>query len=86
MSEQFDTGGPAYPVNTANIHNPGACLADEGATMWDYYAKNAMAACITWTTAHPRQWLPPEEVAKEAGLYADAMIAERKRRMGRGES
>jgi len=30
-------GGPAFPVNTAQINNPGACFSDEGMTLWDYY-------------------------------------------------
>ena len=30
-------GGPAFPVNTAQINNPGACFSNEGMTLWDYY-------------------------------------------------
>ena len=81
MNDKFDMGGSAFPVNTANITNPGACFADEGMTLWDSFTEKAMEACIAGTVAHSGRWPSPEKVAKQAGLYADAMIAERKRRM-----
>jgi len=31
-------GGPAFPVNTAQINNPGACFSDEGMTQREYAA------------------------------------------------
>lgn len=92
-------GGPAFPVNTGNIHNSGAYEADPGMTLWDYYAAHAPAEGMNFhgpESASEATGIPvPEDtndtlamvefaVAVKAwidGRYADAMLAERAKRM-----
>ena len=56
------TGGPAYPAGTGF----------QGMTLRDYFAAKALQAHITNNLN-----LRPEDVAKWAYKYADAMLAER---------
>lgn len=76
----FDHGGPAFPVNTVQINNPGACFADEGMTLWDYYA----AAALQGVMAHQGVW--NDSYIREAATAADAMLAERRKRFNKQET
>ena len=77
-----DNGGPAFPVNTENTHQAGACLPHEGMTLRDYFAAKAMS--IMWD-AYDKGYcgvIDPDTFDNRAlaeGAYqiADAMIAER---------
>lgn len=90
MSKQFDMGCLVFPQpmtmdREGNFYHTGQHPDDIcGMTLWEEYAGRAMKACIAGTIAHSGRWPAPEEVSKEAFLYADAMIAERKRRMEGG--
>ena len=70
-----DNGGPAFPVNTENKHEAGACFPHEGMTLRDYFAAKAMQGMITGT----HMWADheDEDLARSAYDFADAMIAER---------
>ena len=71
-----DTGGPAFPVNTANIPNAGACFAAEGVTVRDYFAAMAMQAYLgSYENGHLT--CPVDVIAADAYDAADAMLAER---------
>ncbi len=68
-----DTGGSAYPYNSAipNIHGSYDYTNIPGMTLRDYFATNAMQV-----TATALGYKNPD-VAKEAYAIADKMIAER---------
>ena len=59
-------GGPAFPKNYG--------IPNEGMTLRDYFAAKALQAHITNNLN-----LRPEDVAKWAYRYADAMLVERER-------
>lgn len=63
-------GGSAFPLNTANVANPGAFDAEPGMTLRDYFAAKALAGILAnegWS-AGCEQW---------AYRIADAMLAAR---------
>ena len=68
-----DMGGPAFPEN-----QNGHC---GGMTIWDYYAAAALTATIQLLDARQGFVLNEEGVAEQAAYYADAMLAERRKRM-----
>jgi hypothetical protein len=74
-----DDGGPAFPVNTANDGNGGACFPATGMSLRDYFAGEAMAALISRPDKDPqhRGILAVPKMTQYAYEYADAMIAER---------
>ena len=75
-------GGPAFPVNTAQINNPGACFSNEGMTLWDYYAAAALNGIEASQGNNGSYVSTSEKVAEIAGERADAMLAERAKRGG----
>lgn len=88
MSARND-GGAAFPVNTANVNNPGACFADGGMTLRDYFAakapistQDAMTACFVdsssiGTLAKSKRIEVMQKLAEMQLEYADAMLTER---------
>lgn len=76
MSE-IVTGGPAFPIE---CHIAGGYRADEGLTMRDYFAGQALPAACTIafhnaSQATDMQLLPEEWAARIAYGMADAMLA-----------
>ena len=72
-----DMGGPAFPVFPET--ETGHAAAFGGMTLWDYYA----AAAVTGgCSSDLERVMTSKEIAQEAARIADAMLAERKRRMG----
>lgn len=88
MSAQ-NNGGPAFPVNTENNPNAGACYPTEGISARDYFAakapistQDAMTACFidanTIGVLNKIQRMEVMEMLSEMQMeYADAMLAER---------
>ena len=72
-----DNGGPAFPVNTENKHEAGACFPHEGMTLRDYFAAKAMHGFITNFDTRRSDIIDVPELARSAYYVADAMIAER---------
>jgi len=74
-----DDGGPAFPGAFAghcgkdNHADPCSCYLEEGMTLRDWFAGQAEPAMMGKHST-------PEEVARQAYLIADAMIAERERK------
>jgi hypothetical protein len=84
-----DTGGSAFPTNTENAQNAGACYADSGMTLRDYFAAKCCAAMVSTirsdgdytrlcsiAQAHDLDKVS-QFFAQEAYKQADAMLAER---------
>lgn len=75
-----ETGGAAFPTNTTNESNTGACYADSGMTLRDYFAAKALPMAAKHMVA-PSAKLNIGEyadlLAKLSYVMADAMIAER---------
>lgn len=71
MENKFDDGGPAFPCEYTDYLN--SCGG--GMTLWDYYASHAIAGMRVENIA-------AIVVADMAARTADAMLAERKKRMG----
>ncbi len=61
-------GGPAFPHNVVDRCG--------GMTLRDYFAGQAMVACVAQVTDPPPK-VRPSEIAKFAYACADAMLAER---------
>ena len=75
MTDKFDDGGPAYPS-----HGTMGEVCHEGSTLWDFYAAAARyEEFCPGGASHKRA---AEERARICADFADAMIAERKKRMG----
>ena len=69
-------GGSAYPLNTANLINPGAFDPEPGMSLRDWFAGQALVGI-----AGPKGeafGLSEHDSASWAYSYADAMIAARK--------
>lgn len=64
----IETGGPAFPVTAENLRG------DEGMTMRDYFAANAMTGLL----ATNRDWTT-REIAIYAYGQADAMLKAREK-------
>jgi len=74
-----DDGGPAFPQNDLSSYGMGpAETGNGGMTLRDWFAGQAMQAVITGRWAHDTAGIPSEaEIAADAYLQADAMIAAR---------
>ncbi len=81
MTEKFDDGGPAFPNIMEIKQSPDGCDGAwpeiiGGATLWDYFAAHALLGLVN---------NPDSKISfdvQNAAMIADAMIAERKKRMG----
>jgi len=69
-------GGPAFPTNTENVSNAGACYADAGMTLRDYFAAKAMQGYLA-SFAGGETIDGPNSAAEWAYRYADAMLRAR---------
>ena len=72
-----DNGGPAFPTNTGNEPNPGACYAHDGMTLRDYFAAKAMQAemITTFSDATPEAAEAFNEAASKAGRSVESHLA-----------
>lgn len=66
---KHDDGGPAFPSSGFELHH--------GMTLWDYFAAHALVGY--WADGRGGTYAGAAEFAADS---ADAMIAERKKRMG----
>lgn len=76
MSPQ-DDGGDAFP-------NPDGPVERPGMSLWDYYFAEALGWASDYPPVCDEPWDEPwdvESIARRAALLADAMIAERRRRL-----
>lgn len=76
-------GGSAFPESYKGADRPHEGIGG-GMTLWDYFAAHAATAFSSedlnlWAGGEPS---PPKVVARIAAEFADAMIAERKKRFG----
>lgn len=73
----------AFPVNTANLPNPGAYEADPGMTLRDWFAGQAIGAVVRQCAGDGVFGLPEginsmeQLFAVNAYFIADALLAER---------
>jgi hypothetical protein len=79
----------AFPLNTTNSQEPGAFVPEPGMTLRDWFAGQALSnpeICTGTAQEYDlRRWFGDtrtgirafEVAAKQAGDYADAMLAER---------
>lgn len=79
----------AFPVNSANLGGPGAYSPDPGMTLRDWFAGQALGnpnICTgnasdwqlrAWFGEHRTGITSAEVTAKQAAIYADAMLTER---------
>lgn len=89
-NSQKETGGPAFPINFHYVHTDGVeCFQKwEGMSLWDkFFYSQAKAItsgyCDSKSIVFQRQGESRgEAIARMAADYADAMIAERKKRFG----
>jgi hypothetical protein len=68
-----DTGGPAFPTTKANYAN---YLGDVGITLRDYFAAKALQGLLACPVGEGEH----EEYAKWSYEFADAMLAERRKK------
>ena len=80
-----DNGGQAFPTNSENAQNSGACYPDPGMTLRDYFASNVMVGLLSNGELLTQVLLQGQGksdhalcVAKSAFAFADAMIKVRK--------
>ena len=74
-------GGPAFPQTISTLDGVPTFPAEygvAGATLWDYYAAAALPECLYTIDGVTRLAV---EAADRAGEIADAMLAERNKRM-----
>jgi hypothetical protein len=78
VSAITDTGGPAFPTNTSNEQNAGACYAAEGMTLRDYFAAAALTGALARPNSSPINH-PKTPAGYAAAVYemADAMLKAR---------
>lgn len=88
MAKQFDDGGPAFPRAASEYTEHGTCQdgntavnEQDGMTLWDYFAAHALTGLLAAETAE-YGYKKLEDATMTAASVADAMIAERKKRMG----
>ena len=88
MTDKIDNGGPAFPMIG---EGPNAPHFAEGMSLRDWFAGQALANAALCTGLAKdyelRDWFGgrggitrAEVIAKQAGIYADAMIAERNKK------
>lgn len=77
MTKEIDTGGPAFPVIAEN----GLGHVSDGMSLRDYLAAKAMQAILTAliAKADENHLIKRSQLAKDAYLFADAMIEEGKK-------
>jgi hypothetical protein len=77
---KHDSGGPAFPVQQQTDANDQIIMyAFPGMSMWDHFAAKAMQGII----AGDRDCrFHQDNIVEQAANFADAMITERKKRMG----
>jgi hypothetical protein len=71
---KINTGGPAFP-SVLYTHEKGPNHHDEGMTLRDYFAGQALA--IVYYRFLPGADPDPEDISMQAYFIADAMIAAR---------
>ena len=74
MMSNEKMGGPAFPVGSGDMRDP------TGMTLWDYYAAAALTG-VESANGAGCEILSPEKSAHIAAQLADAMLAERAKRM-----
>jgi hypothetical protein len=74
-----DTGGSAFPINTSNVTEEGACMPEHGMTLRDYFAAKAMSGILAGPEPVTGKNLGAiaKQIAVTAYTYADAMIEAR---------
>jgi hypothetical protein len=80
MSNTVDKmGGPAFPQAHPDMCIEGQSVKEtQGVTLWDYYAAAALTGLIA---AYPDTDCGHKGLCHDAGIFADAMLAERAKRM-----
>lgn len=73
-----DTGGLAFPFIRQNRHNPDRPIYEEGMTLRDYFAGQAIIGPLTHKE-FPNVRGQQTSFQESAYLIADAMIEERKK-------
>ena len=73
MTDHINDGGPAYP-SVLFTHEKGPNDHDEGMTKREVAAIAAMQAILT--ARHHLSFMKADKLAREAVVYADALIAE----------
>jgi len=76
-----ETGGNAYPQNTAYIAANGAVVQSGpqgGMTLRDYFAAKAMHGSLTMQSKEFGYWVDFNKLAKQSYDLADAMLEARK--------
>ena len=71
MSNEFDTGGPAFPRNILDHGHGVKTVHESGMTLRDYFAAKAMQGLIANGAVNP------VDAAKAAYIVADAMLKAR---------
>jgi hypothetical protein len=70
MSAPINDGGPAFPPGDGS---------ENGMTLRDYFAGQALAGQLAFSPSDPfKKYHQPEEVASACYRFADAMLAARK--------
>ena len=75
MSNNTNTGGPAFPVLI--VDRPKRLEHFNGMTLRDYFAAKAMQGYAYYSATHSKFIFPNSELAKEAYSLADAMMEAR---------
>jgi hypothetical protein len=68
-----NTGGPAFPTKAYDLERQ-TLVREEGMTLRDYFAAKAMQGIISTNTSFLHN---PEQLAKKAFEFADAMLKAR---------
>jgi hypothetical protein len=71
-----DTGGSAFPTNTANIGYFGACYAQDGMTLRDYFAGKQLSSGIV-ARNYLGKFETIDQIADYCFMMADAMLKAR---------
>ena len=72
-------GGPAFPIPSVGTGDPrdGMTCGSQGMSMWDFFA----AAALQGLLSNNPCWQDYKEAVHYASKAADAMLADRERRM-----
>lgn len=79
MSEIKD-GGPAFPMQATFSPECGTMPGQEGMTLRDWFAGQALTGFLASTPADAREWPDSEILAIRCFKFADAMIAQREKK------
>ncbi len=80
MSDTNNDGGPAFPCNTENNTNAGACYPSHGMALRDYFAAKAMSVMATGAMRQGNNHVHREDFDQLAEIsyeMADAMLIAR---------